>query len=295
MTHTLPDIDSLWDFSNPASTEKKFRELLPVVERSRDEEYHAELLTQLARSQGLQRQFDLAHATLDRLEPLLVPDMARAQIRYLLERGRVFNSSRHKEQARPLFLKAATLAEATSEYALYVDALHMLAIVDPPERAIDWNLTALGAAEKSADPKARQWRAPLCNNIGWTYHDDLEDYPRALVMFEKALAARREQGDPVAINIARWCVGRCYRSLGRLDEALAIQRDLEVLDKNTGGSDGFVDEELAELLTLQGKPDEARPYFAAAYSKLSKDEWFKKAEPARLERMKTLGNVGEIL
>ncbi len=47
-----------------------------------------------------------------------------------------------------------------------------------------------------------------------------------LDMFNKALAARLQEGDAEPISIARWCVARCPRSLGRLTEALDIQKGL---------------------------------------------------------------------
>ncbi len=292
MTILLPDFDALWDYSDPAGTERKFRDLLPAVGQPGNDANHAELLTQIARTQGLQRRFDEAHATLDEAEKLLPPDPSRARIRTLLERGRVFNSSQKQGQATPLFLDAVRLAEAAHEDSLAVDALHMLAVADPPQ-AMEWNLKALAVAERSADPKARQWRGSLYNNIGWTYHDNHRDYTKALELFEKALAFRREQGDLVPILIARWCVARVYRSLGRIGEALAEQRDLEEAYRKLGGGDGYVEEEIAECLLLQGKEAEARPYFAKAYEKLSKDEWFKEAESARLERLKAMGYIGE--
>jgi hypothetical protein len=48
------EIDSLWNFDDPAGSEKKFRVLTPS----------SEVLTQIARAQGLQRKFGEAHATL---------------------------------------------------------------------------------------------------------------------------------------------------------------------------------------------------------------------------------------
>ena len=50
---SLPDIDSLWDYNDPAATEAQFRALLPRVQAEGDADYEAELLTQLARAQGL--------------------------------------------------------------------------------------------------------------------------------------------------------------------------------------------------------------------------------------------------
>lgn len=55
---TLPDFDSLWDYNHPAETERRFRELLPVATSSADRSYCAQLLTQIARTLGLQRRFD---------------------------------------------------------------------------------------------------------------------------------------------------------------------------------------------------------------------------------------------
>ena len=66
MTDTqILDFDSLWNYDDPAATEQQFRELLPAAESSGDKSYHLQLLTQIARAQGLQRQFEAAHQTLD--------------------------------------------------------------------------------------------------------------------------------------------------------------------------------------------------------------------------------------
>jgi hypothetical protein len=51
----------------------------------------------------------------------------------------------------------------------------------------------------------------------------------------------------------------------RHDEALAIQRQLEA---SQDPPDGYVLEEIAELLEALGRSSEARPYFARAYTAL---------------------------
>ena len=56
-----------------------------------------------------------------------------------------------------------------------------------------------------------------------------------------------------------------------------------------GEQDGYVYEEIAECLAALGHDDEARPYFAHAYETLSRDPWLVESEPARLERLRTLG------
>ena len=67
----LPDLHGLWDYNDPAGTESKFRAVLAKVEAFNDQSYHAELLTQVARAQGLQRQFDNAHRTLDEADAMI--------------------------------------------------------------------------------------------------------------------------------------------------------------------------------------------------------------------------------
>jgi tetratricopeptide (TPR) repeat protein len=283
---TLPDFDRLWDFGDPQKTEVQFRELLPFAEKAGNLEYKLQLLTQIARTQGLQRKFDEAHATLDWMEPQLQSGTV-SEIRFNLERGRVFNSSQKQSTAVPLFVKAYDLAVALKQDNLAVDAAHMVAIAEPAfAKQMEWNLKALSLAEGSSDPKAQGWLGSLYNNIGWSYHDR-NQFSEALDMFQKALAFRETRGEPRSIRIAKWCVARVYRSLGRNDEAFEIQSRLEKEDSE----DGFISEELAELGLSRGNPQEAKRYFALAYEKLSKDAWFSANEKARLARMKELAGL----
>ena len=286
MLAPLPDFDSLWDYNHPDETEKKFRELLPAAQASGDDSYHAELLTQIARTQGLQRKFAEAHRTLDSVEALLTPTLTRAKIRYQLERGRVSNSFGDKAAARPLFLQAWEDAVQISEDFYAIDAAHMIAIVESPEQQMAWNLKAVGIAEKTSDERARNWLGSLYNNIGWTYHD-AGQFEQALATFQKALAYRENQGKADTISIAKWCIGRTLRSLNRIDEAQVIQRGL-LAAMNNDNPDGYVYEELGECLLIQGS-DDAKYYFGLAYQALSQDPYLVENEPGRLARLKTLG------
>jgi tetratricopeptide (TPR) repeat protein len=289
MSSSMTDFDSLWDYNKPAETEQRFRELLPAAENAADTSYHVQLLTQIARAQGLQRNFDQAHQTLDTAEKLLTPQFTRAHIRLLLERGRVFNSSGDKDKARPLFLQAWQEAIDSGEDFYAIDAAHMLGIIEPPEQQMEWNLRAVAIAEKTADERGRNWLGSLYNNIGWTYHD-AGQFEDALGIFHKALNYRQKQGKADTIRIARWCIGRTLRSLHRIDEALAIQRQLLAEHETSNGEAAYVYEELGECLHLQDNK-EAAPFFARAYALLSKDEWLSQNEPQRLERLKQLGMV----
>jgi tetratricopeptide (TPR) repeat protein len=284
------DIDQLWDHDDPAASEHRFRERL--AEAAPGSAAYVEVLTQIARAQGLQRKFDAAHATLDAAAALLPsaeagPGAARARVRYLLERGRVLNSARQPAQARPWFEAAWEAAQAAGEDFYAVDAAHMLGICAPPGEQIHWHEQALGLAERSAQPRARGWLGSLYNNLGWTYHDQ-GAFGRALELFEMAAALRAEQGQPTQHRIARWCIARCLRSLGRLEEALAAQLALLREHRAAGTSDGFVLEELGECLLRLGRADEARPYFDGAYAALAQDAWLAANEPERLARLRAL-------
>jgi tetratricopeptide (TPR) repeat protein len=213
-----------------------------------------------------------------------------ARIRYLLERGRVYNSSGDAEGSQRYFLEAWGMAREEMEDYYAVDALHMMGIVTPPAEQLRWNLRAMRACEKTPDQRARKWLGPLYNNIGWTYHD-LGRYEKALELFEKSLAWREAEKDEYGTRIARWTVGRVYRSLGRIDEALEIQRELERQIHEEGlEEDGYVFEELAECLLLKGESAAARHYAARAYELLSQDQWLVENEAERLERLSVLGS-----
>jgi tetratricopeptide (TPR) repeat protein len=280
------DFDQLWDYDDPAASERRFRELLARMPAGTPP--YLELLTQIARAQGLQRDFDAAHQTLDMVEGRLAEGGERVHIRYLLERGRAFNSSKRPEHARPLFLAAWERAQAAGEDFYAIDAAHMLAIVEPPEQSLAWNLQALELAERTPDQRAKQWLGSLYNNIGWTYHD-AGRYDQALAQFEQALACREARGQEREARIARWCVARALRSLGRAQQALAMQQALLEANERDGAADGYVFEELGECLMALGRPGEARPFFARAHAELSHDTWLAEGEPERLARLKALG------
>lgn len=282
----LPDFDALWDLANPELTETKFRELLPQL--LEDETAFLELLTQIARAQGLQKKFGQAHATLDQVERRLGEGPSRPRIRFLLERGRVFNSSGQPDLARPFFEQAFETATQLSEDFYAVDAIHMLAIVAPPDQSLDLNLQAIQLAESSGQERARHWLGSLYNNTGWSYHA-MGDFVSALAIFEKAEAWQRSMGRARETRIAAWCVARTLRSLHRLEEALSKQFALKDEFESVGESDGYVFEEIGECLLALDRPEEARPYFSKAYEILAQDPWLPEQEPERLARLKQLG------
>ncbi len=199
------------------------------------------LVTQVARAVGLQGRFDDAQALLDELPD---DESEELRVRILLERGRVLNSAGDPGRAAPEFEAALEAATASGFEHLAVDALHMLAIVAAPGDQDALNRRALELAETAADPRARQWRASLLNNMGWSAFDR-GDLGAALALFRDALSARQAQGPKAEILIARWCEARTLREMGRVDEALAIQLELADAHRAAGTSDQYVDDEIA--------------------------------------------------
>ena len=290
----FPNFDAMWDYQNPDVTEAKFKEILPLLKNSAeftyDAGYHAELLTQIARAQGLQEKFTEAHKTLDEAEKLLTEDLKTSKVRYLLERGRVYNSSGFSDKAKPLFLEAWKFGNVNNLDLYAIDAAHMMGIVVPYQQQLEWSLKALDLTEKTEDKRAKGWLGPLYNNIGWTYHD-LQEYEKALELFEKALKWRREINDEYSIRIQKWNIARTFRSLGRIDEALEIQLALKKeFEEKQLEQDGYVFEELGELYLIKDNQTEAKKYFKLAFEYLSKDKWLQQNEPERLKRLKDLGN-----
>ena len=288
----LPDFDSLWDYDHPNVSEKRFRDLLPAALDSLDISYLSQLLTQIARAEGLQRKFQAAHETLDRVEKGLAKEDAdeKTRVRYLLERGRVFNSSGNKDVARPLFQDALDLAVKIKDDFDAVDAAHMLAIVEEGEKSLQWNLRALDLAENSKEERAQKWKGSLYNNLGWTYFEN-KQYEEALLMFENALLSRQQEGDQIKILIARWCHAKCLRMMGHTEEALETQRDLFEQYRALGRKSGYVYEEIAECMLALGLENECHEWFAAAYEELSKDPKLMN-EQDRLNRLRELGGAG---
>ncbi|MBD3236167.1 MAG: hypothetical protein GF330_05660, partial [Candidatus Eisenbacteria bacterium] len=225
---SLPDWRAMWNFSDPGATEARFRETLRSAE-ALPRCYRLTLRTQIARTLGLQGRFGDAKALLDSIARAFEAEDActgAARARYLLERGRVLNSSGAPGRSQPHFMEALRVAEQAGEECLAIDAAHMLGIVAPPEERMRWNLRALELAEASESRCALGWRGPLYHNIGMT-HLEAGRFDEALGFFERDQAFRETHGNPLSLRIATWSVAHTLRRMGRTEEALAMQREIE--------------------------------------------------------------------
>ena len=267
------DVRDYWDFSDPAARESVFRDL--IASGSLSHEDSLEVWAQIARTFSLRRDCSTCHAVLNEKWDEAMAAGGRSKASFELERGRAFRTGKELDKAIPFF----RLAAESDADDLKVDALHMLSIDAGIEDSRRIHEEAIAFAKASANPMAQRWQGTLYNNLGWSYFGESQ-FDNALSCFQNALTEREKYGQAASIRIAKWCLGRCQRALGNLDEALRIQLELKA-----AGGDGYVDEELGEILLAQGKADEAGPYFAKAVEKLS-DELGPESE--RIVRMKSL-------
>jgi tetratricopeptide (TPR) repeat protein len=183
-----------WDFDDLDGSQQRFRALL---DEEQNDAGRAEVLTQLARVEGLSDRFDEGDTLLDEAEALAgETPVVRARID--LERGRLRRSSGDAEFATALAIPHEFLA---------VDAAHMVAIAAPEfETRLAWSNRGIDLAGSSSDPEVTAWLGSLFNNLGWDYFD-AGDYETALTWFERALVEREKRPDePKRIELAREAV-----------------------------------------------------------------------------------------
>jgi tetratricopeptide (TPR) repeat protein len=256
----------LWDFDDLDETERRLRGQLEAEE---SEDGRAEVVTQLARVEGLRGDFERAAALADEAAARAESDVARARVD--LERGRIRRSSGDRDAARPLFESAYTGALAAEEFFMAADAAHMVALAaSDRDDFVEWTNRGIAVAE--AHESASYWLGPLLNNLGWEYYD-VADYALALDAFERALDAReREPENEAAIEIARYTVGKTLRALGRADAAIPLLETAVAWATQLESPDGWFHEELAEEYATVGRSDDAGEQARLAIPLLEADD-----------------------
>jgi len=259
------DVVPMWDFNRPEVSEQRFRDALKTA--SGDDALI--LQTQIARTYGLRGQFDAARELLRTIEPEVARAGPEARVRYDLELGRTYASATHppetqtpetRDRARAAYTRALTQARDAHLDALAIDAIHMFAFIDSePADQLKWAQQALSVVEASSQPDAKRWEASIRNNLGYALHQ-LGRYDEALAQFEAALAIRERGTNDEATRGARWMVAWTLRSLGRKDEALAIQLRLESEADAAGAPDPEIFEELELLYRERGDLERAEHY-----------------------------------
>jgi tetratricopeptide (TPR) repeat protein len=202
----------LWNFDDLEASDQRFRAQL---DKEKSGAGKAEVLTQLARVQGLRDQFAQGDRLIDEAAGL-AGSSAIANIRIELERGRLRRSSGDVAAALPLFESAYDHAVETGELFLAADAAHMAALAAPDRAAmVAWTEKGMRIAEVSSDPQVYYWLGPLLNNLGSAYMDSRE-YEEALDCFQRALEVRKRYAEtPQMIEFAQESVAEALAALDR--------------------------------------------------------------------------------
>ncbi len=215
--HEMGDrLRPLWDFDDLDGTKRRLGEQL---QRETSGASRAEVLTQLARVQGLRGMFADGDQLIDQAQSLS-DGSAVVEARIQMERGRLRNSSGDTAAALSLFEAAFAIADQGGEQFLAADAAHMAALASPDrEGKLEWTERGMGIATESTDRDVSYWLGPLYNNLGWEYQDAGE-HEAALDAFRLALAARQRYPEmPALIQHAKEALAEALRALGREEEA----------------------------------------------------------------------------
>lgn len=243
---------ALWDFDDLDLSERRLREALA---NEPSDTGRAEVLAQLARVEGLRGEFGRGEQLIDEASTL-AGESKVAQARVELERGRLRRSSGDRVAAFPLFESAYAVAVEAEEHFVAGDAAHMAALAAPDREVyLAWTERGIELAESSED--ARYWLGPLLNNLGWE-HFEAGEHTEALAAFEGALVAREaDPGNPAAVALARYAVGKALRALGRAGEAVPQLEQAVAWAESVRAPDGWFHEELAEEYAAVGRDTDA--------------------------------------
>ena len=269
----------MWDFDDLDASEGRFRAQL---EQETTDTGRAEVLTQLARVEGLRGRYEQCDALLDQAEAL-----GGAEVRVLLERGRRERSSGRPGAGLAQFEQAFEQARESDEDVLAVDAAHMVAIVGDSET---WTARAVAIAASSDDPGVRYWLGPLYNNVGWSRYES---------QATRRARSRRSSSHspPVSVttrvpmrarSLAMRSARRCARS-GAQTRQRRRSRSASPGPPTAGVKDGYFHEELAEDYAALGRYADAREQARRALELTSDDD-----DPSRVERLRDLSG-GSIL
>ena len=232
-----------WDFADPAATAEHFRR---AADEEPTNEASAVLRTQQARATGVAGDFEAASRILEEIESAGLDESAtHARARLAIERGRVLNSTGDPAACRGVLRRSPSPGHGRRRWW----ARPRRPAHERYRRQRSRRTGSSPALERAGavrgrgvrGPAIRRWRGPVLNNLGWDLHDAGRP-EEALAVFERAVEVREEAGQAAEALIARWCVGRTLRTLGRYDEALALMRELAA---EPGAREEYVHEEIA--------------------------------------------------
>jgi tetratricopeptide (TPR) repeat protein len=287
----FPDIDGFWQSESLEESESQILSKLPPNWATEWTSQSVELLTQLARVQGLRGNLPMARATLDQARQMIATSTKdldpKVEVRWLLEQGRMLCLGMSPVKAQDMFDQAWTQANKKGLTFFAIDAALMQSTIRPPKFQNEWLLKAFALAESSTDPQARLWLSQLLFLQGW-HAFDFRQFEKALEFFDKAMAQPRPLEEPWKVMAFQWSRARTMRALGQVEQALAIQQTLLNDMSLKGNISGHVYLEIAECQQMMKQTEQAKSNFELAYADLSVDGWYADNRADELSRMKYL-------
>jgi tetratricopeptide (TPR) repeat protein len=288
----FPNIDNFWDFENLQACEQKIRALL-VNETSLETAATSrpENLILLARVQGLQRLFTEAASTLQIARSLLRIDEEQsansAEIKFLIEQGRLFSLSMNHSQSLTYYLKAWEQSLKLNDPYYSIEAAMLLSISQSPKLQNEWLKKAIDLGETTQSMVAKKWLPILYAMDGWNSFD-FRRFDESLQNFKKSLESLIDEQSPTVSIGLRWNIARALRALNRNQEALDLQVTLSTELSLLGKTNGHIYLEIAECNQALKKFDEAKTNFELAYKILSLNSWYADNKPSELSRLQHL-------
>ena len=209
-------LSRMWDYADPRVSESRLRAARDAAAAAEEPVERDELTTQVARALGLQGEYASAEAELAAISS----DVPVVQVRVLLERGRIANSSSDRAGAVRRLHEAARLAREHSLTYLLVDALHMLAIADPAYSGL-WTDQGIEVAQR-ADEQTQVWMIALSNNRGWDFFD-AGDFAMARQYFEQAEQWADRMGTRRQQQLAREALAECDAAIRAAEPARDVR------------------------------------------------------------------------
>ncbi len=282
---------ALWDFGDLDASERRLREAL-------DEEpsapARAEIMTQLARVEGLRGEFEAGEHLVAEAERLAGDSAVGARADRPRARPPAPLGRRRDERAPAVRVRRTNARSRRARAYLAGDAAHMAALAAPDRDGYHRVDRARRSTLAESSEEARYWLGPLLNNLGWE-HYEAGEHAEALAAFERALAAREEDPEsPEPIALARYAVGKALRALGRSEEAVPLVEQAVAWAESEGAPDGWYHEELALEYEAIGRADDGREQARLAVPLLEDADPSFAEDAERASRLRALARMDSV-
>lgn len=266
--------DEVLHAGNILAAEASYQRAVDAAVRERHNSNLVEALAQLAEVARLVGKLETAEDWLIDAEQRASDEEPLGWSRLLLVRAQVDRDAGRAGGASAVF---ASLFDYCVQHELFdraLDTAHRLVLRGDYHDKVAWAERGLALAEELGDER---WQAVLWNNLGWA-HNDAQERESALRAFLDAREFYQRTGTELQRLAADYSVGRAYRLVGDIDEALAwitpTYRQAEKRYANHANAKearwfGLCQLELAELAALLGQRNEAVDSFRRAHALLT--------------------------